>query len=93
MREWGVLTLEDAVRKMTSLPANYLRLADRGVIDEGLVADITIFDPANVIDRSTWAQPSLFSEGIVHVLVNGGFALRDGEMTGETHGRFLPLSR
>ena len=57
------------------------------------MADIVVFDPVHVIDRSTWAQPSLYSEGIVHVLVNGGFALKDGEMTGETHGAFLPLSQ
>ena len=91
VREWGVLELEDAVRKMTSLPAEYLRLADRGLVQLGNAADLTVFDPDSIIDRSTWAEPSLFSEGVVHVLVNGGFALRDGEMTGETHGVFLPF--
>jgi N-acyl-D-aspartate/D-glutamate deacylase len=90
VREWGVLGLEDAVRKMTSLPADYLKLKDRGLLAEGYWADITVFDPGEVIDKATWEQPALFSEGIVHVIMNGGFALRDGAMTGETHGRFLP---
>ena len=91
VREWGVLELEDAVRKMTSLPADYLRMEDRGRIREGNVADITVFNPETIVDRSTWADPSLLSEGVVHVLINGGFALRDSEMTGETHGVFLPF--
>lgn len=89
VREWGVLTLEEAVRKMTSLPAEYLRLDDRGRLAQGLVADLTIFDPETVIDRSTWKEPELFSEGVVHVLLEGRFALRDGELTGERPGRDL----
>ena len=89
MRDWGVLTLEEAVRKMTSLPADYLRLEDRGRLEEGLVADLTVFDPETVIDRSTWKEPELFSEGIVHVLLEGRFALRDGDLAGERLGRDL----
>ena len=90
VREWGVLTLEDAVRKMTWLPASYYRFADRGLLREGFWADITIFDPDTVIDRSTWREPALFSEGIIHVLVNGEAVLADGRMTGALPGRFLP---
>jgi N-acyl-D-aspartate/D-glutamate deacylase len=90
VREWNVLTLEDAVRKMTSLPAKYLRMRYRGVLAKGFVADLVIFNPDTVIDRSTWAEPSLFSEGIVHVLVNGNFALKNGKMTFETNGQYLP---
>ncbi len=89
VREWKILTLEDAVRKMTSLPAAYYRLADRGFIREGYRADVTVFDPDTVIDRSTWSEPGLFSEGIVHVLLNGELALENGEMTGGCHGQLL----
>ncbi len=89
VREWNVLSLEEAVRKMTSLPADYLRLYDRGRIREGNWADIVVFDSGSIIDNATWDDPSRYSSGVEHVLVNGRFALRDGEMTGETHGRFL----
>lgn len=90
VRDWGVLTLEDAIRKMTWLPASYYRFANRGLLREGFWADITIFDPETVTDRSTWREPSLFSEGIVHVLVNGKPVLTDGQMTGALPGQFLP---
>ncbi len=90
VREEGLLTLEQAVHKMTGLPASYLRLADRGLLQEGLAADITVFDPARVIDRSTWRDPSLLSEGIVHVIVGGQRALADGTVTGVLAGQFLP---
>jgi N-acyl-D-aspartate/D-glutamate deacylase len=89
VREWGVLTLEEAVYKVTSLPATYLQLRDRGVIREGAWADIVVFDADRIIDRSTWEIPDQFSEGVVHVLVNGQFALKNEAMTGETHGRYL----
>ena len=89
VREWNVLTLEEAVEKMTSKPAAFLGLRDRGTLAEGNVADITVFDPATIIDNSTWKEPSLLSTGVVHVLVNGQFALEDGAMTGETHGVFV----
>ncbi len=92
VRDWKVLTLEDAVRKMTFLSASYYRLADRGLIREGFWADITVFDPATVIDHATWHEPSLFSEGIIHVLMDGEPVLESGEMTGALHGRFLPAS-
>ncbi len=89
VREWQVLTLEDAVRKMTSLPADYLQLEDRGRLAEGQWADITVFDAATIIDHATWEEPSLYSEGVVHVLLEGNFALRDEELTGELLGRDL----
>ena len=92
VREWGVLTLEDAIRKMTGLPADYYRFAERGLLREGYWADITVFDPETVIDRSTWREPSLFSEGIVHVLVEGEPALENAEMKGTLHGRYLRAS-
>jgi N-acyl-D-aspartate/D-glutamate deacylase len=90
VRELGVITLEDAVRKMTSLPAAYYRLGRRGLLREGNWADITVFDPETVIDRSTWREPSLYSEGIIHVLVEGVPVLENGRMTGALPGRFMP---
>lgn len=85
----GVLTLEDAVRKMTSLPAGRLGLADRGVLREGLRADLVVFDAARVRDRATYADPTAAPEGIGEVLVNGTVALRRGEPTGSRSGTVL----
>ena len=86
-RETKALTLEDAVRKMTGLPANIVGLVDRGFLAVGMVADIAVFDPATIIDHATYEQPTLASEGVRHVLLNGRFALRDGKATGEKAGR------
>ncbi len=91
VREWGVLSLEEAVFKVTSLPASYLQLKDRGVIREGAWADLVVFDADKIIDRSTWDTPNRYSEGVIHVLVNGEFALKNAMMTGGTHGRYLPF--
>ncbi len=91
VREWGVLSLEEAVYKVTSLPASYLQLKDRGVIREGAWADLVVFDANKIIDRSTWDTPEPYSEGVIHVLINGKFALKNAVMTGETHGRYLPF--
>jgi len=82
VRERGVLTLMDAVRKMTVLPAQRLEgiapeMAAKGRVQEGADADLTLFDPAAVIDRATYAAPDRYSEGIVHVLVGGTFVVRD----------------
>jgi len=89
VRELGLLSLEEAVRKMTSLPASSVGLDDRGRLADGMAADITVFDPATITDRSTWEDPRQFSKGVVHVLVNGELALQGGELTGETPGRWL----
>ena len=78
VRERGVLTLEDAVRRITSLAASRLGLEDRGTIAEGAWADITIFDPATVADRSTFAEPHQYPEGIPWVIINGVPAVADG---------------
>jgi N-acyl-D-aspartate/D-glutamate deacylase len=93
VRETGALTWADAIRKMTLLPATMIGMVDRGAIAAGMAADIAVFDPATVIDRATYEDPSLPSEGVRHVLVNGGFALRDGVPTGERHGRALLRKR
>ena len=88
-RDEGVLSLEEAVRKVTSLPADFHGIDDRGRLDAGMRADIAIFDPATIIDRSDWDHPQRFAEGMVHVLVNGVPVLRHGEMTGEAPGEVV----
>jgi N-acyl-D-amino-acid deacylase len=89
VRERGLLRLEDAVRKMTSLNAAKLGLRDRGVLRPGAYADLTLFDPERVLDRSTYTSPFHYSEGIVHVIVNGQSVIANGEHTGARPGRAL----
>jgi len=86
VRERVWLTLEEAVRKMTAGPASRLGLKDRGVIREGMKADLVIFDPRRVIDRSTFKEPLLLSEGIDRVFVNGEPVFEDGKPTGRLPG-------
>jgi len=89
VREQKVLTLEDAVRKMTSLPAQILGLQDRGQIRKGFAADVVVFDPDKIQDHATFEEPHRYSTGVSHVLVNGELVLRDGEHTGALPGRVL----
>jgi len=89
VRERGLLRLEDAVRKMTSLNAAKLGIRDRGLLQAGQHADITIFDPQRVLDRSTYEDPFRYSEGIEYVLVNGQLVLHKGTHTGARPGRTL----
>jgi N-acyl-D-amino-acid deacylase len=89
VREQKVLTWEDAIRKMTALPANTIGMVDRGFLAPGMAADVTVFDPATVIDHATYEDAGQLSEGIRHVLVNGRFALRDGKVTGAQGGRVV----
>jgi N-acyl-D-amino-acid deacylase len=89
VRETKALTWEDAVRKMTALPASTIGMLDRGFVATGMAADLTVFDPATVIDRATYDEPARLSEGIRLVLVNGVIALRDGKVTGARGGRVL----
>ena len=89
VRDEALLALPEALRKMTSLPAWRLGLRDRGELRAGAFADITVFDPATVIDRSTFAQPRQFPTGIEHVFVNGVQAVRDDQETGNLAGRAL----
>ena len=93
VRERKTISLEEAVRKMTSLPATHFGFADRGVIREGAAADLVIFDPATVRDTATYAAPHAYPEGIVHVLVNGEFAVRDGQPAPARAGAVLTLKR
>ena len=85
----GVLTLQEAVRKLTSQPARVLRIERRGRLAPGYFADIAIFDPARVEDHATYEKPHQYSTGMVHVLVNGVTVLRDGNHTGATPGRVV----
>jgi N-acyl-D-amino-acid deacylase len=93
VRERHLLTLEDAVRKMTSLNAAKLGLRDRGLLRPRLCADVTVFDPDKVIDRATYLEPFQYSEGIVHVVVNGALVLKDGKPTTARPGRALRKER
>ena len=89
VREQGVLSLETAVHKMTGLPAQRLRLKSRGLVEEGLVADLTLFDPETVADRATFDVPKQFPDGIPYVLVAGELIIAEGKHTGATPGRVL----
>ena len=89
VREQKHLTWENAIRKMTALPATIAGMVDRGYLAVGMAADITVFDTATVIDRATFEEPGLRSEGIRHVVVNGKVTLRDGQTTGAKAGRAL----
>jgi dihydroorotase/N-acyl-D-amino-acid deacylase len=89
VRDKHVLTLEDAIRKMTSFPAARLRLTDRGVLRPGMKADIAVFDPATVRDTATYEKPHSYAEGFSVVIVNGKIAFENGEMTNARPGRVL----
>jgi dihydroorotase/N-acyl-D-amino-acid deacylase len=89
VRELNVITLEDAVRKMSSFPAQRIGLADRGVLREGMKADIAIFDPATVRDVATFERPHQYAEGVICVIVNGQIVFENGEMTSARPGRIL----
>ena len=89
VREKHVLTLEEAVRKMTSFPAQRAGLEDRGVLRPGMKADVVVFDPATIIDKATFEKPHQYAEGVAAVLVNGRLTLSNGAMTGERAGQAL----
>jgi dihydroorotase/N-acyl-D-amino-acid deacylase len=89
VRELKTITLEDAVHKMSAFPAQRIGLADRGVLREGLRADIAVFDPATVADRATFEQPHQYAVGVTQVIVNGQLAFEEGKMTSARPGRVL----
>ncbi|MGC8832622.1 MAG: N-acyl-D-amino-acid deacylase family protein [Armatimonadota bacterium] len=91
VRERRVISLEEAVRKMTSLPASILKLKDRGLLKPGFYADITVFNPNTVADAATYKNPHQTAVGIQHVLVNGKLVVESGRVTGATPGRVLRL--
>lgn len=89
VRDENVLTLEDAVRKMTSLPAQILQLKDRGLLKEGYWADVAIFDPTTVSDPATYENPQQYAKGVPFVLVNGAVVIDSGSHTGARPGKVI----
>jgi N-acyl-D-amino-acid deacylase len=89
VRDEKVLSLEEAVRRMTSLPAQKFQLNDRGLLREGMAADIVVFDEAGVADLSTFNKPHQYSTGFKYVLVNGAFTVDNGKHTGARNGKPL----
>jgi dihydroorotase/N-acyl-D-amino-acid deacylase len=93
VRDRGIMSLEDAVRKMTSAVATRLSIRDRGTLREGAFADVVVFDPATIIDRATYEQPHQLSEGVRHVFVNGVAVVSERVHTGATPGRAVRKGR
>jgi N-acyl-D-amino-acid deacylase len=89
VREWGVLRLETAVQKLTSMPAMRVGLADRGILRQGLYADITVFNPDTVLDRETYQDPHAFPAGIEHVIINGRLVVEAGVQSDARPGKVL----
>jgi N-acyl-D-amino-acid deacylase len=89
VREEKIIPLEEAIRKITSLPATTMGFARRGQLAAGFHADMAIFDPATIIDKATFPNPHQYAVGMRHVMVNGVVVLRDGEPTGTTPGRII----
>lgn len=89
VREQKVLTLEEAIRRMTSLPAQQMRLRERGVLREGMLADVVVFDAEKIQDHATYTEPHRYATGITHLLINGVEVIRNGALTGEKPGRVL----
>jgi N-acyl-D-aspartate/D-glutamate deacylase len=92
-RDEKLFTLEEAIRKMTSLPARRVGLFDRGVIKPGMAADLVVFDPAAIRDVATFEAPLQYSEGVEHVVVNGRVVLESKVLTAERPGRVLRPQR
>jgi N-acyl-D-amino-acid deacylase len=89
VREEGVLTLEEAIRKLAALPAQNLRVGRRGQLKDGWYADVVVFDPETIQDHATFVEPHQYATGMLHVFVNGVQVLKDGEHTGATPGRVV----
>jgi N-acyl-D-amino-acid deacylase len=89
VRDEGIVPLEEAIRRLTSLPADNLRLVDRGRLAPGSFADVVVFDPDRIQDHATYDDPHRYATGVLHVAVNGTLALRDGEPTGALPGRVV----
>ena len=89
VRDEGIIPLEDAIRRLTSLPAENLHLTERGALRPGYFADVVVFDPHTIRDHATFENPHQYSTGVVHVWVNGTQVLKDGEHTGATPGRVV----
>lgn len=92
VREEGVLTLEEAVRRMTSLPAQFLKLKGRGLLAEGYKADVAVFNPDTIEDKATYAAPFAYSSGVEYVIVNGKLSIEGAKFNGGLNGRMLLLT-
>lgn len=88
-RDEGIITLEEAIRKLTSLPASNLKIKERGLLKQDYFADIVIFDPDRIRDHATFEKPHQYSTGVAHVFVNGTQVLKNGEHTGAKPGRVV----
>ena len=89
MRDEKLVPLEEAVRRLSRLPADTLELDRRGRLEEGFFADVVVFDPGTIGDRATYVEPHQYSVGVHHVVANGVVELRDGQFTGAFGGRAL----
>ncbi|MGZ8709382.1 MAG: N-acyl-D-amino-acid deacylase family protein [Thermoanaerobaculia bacterium] len=89
VRDEKVIAVEEAVRRLTSLPAETMKIASRGMLKPGYFADVVVFDPATIQDHATFEKPHQYATGVAHVFVNGVQVLRDGEHTGATPGRVV----
>jgi len=89
VRDEKVIPLEEAIRKLTSLPAETLRIQNRGRLAPGFFADVVVFDPATIADHATYEKPHQYADGVRHVFVNGTQVIRNGEHTGATPGRIV----
>ena len=93
VKDKGTVSLEQAIRSMTSLPAQVFGMPERGLLRPGMAADVAVFDLDAVRDVADYTDPHRYSEGMVHVFVNGQAAIRDGSFTGERTGRVLQKGR
>ena len=89
VRQEGLLTLEDAIRKLTSLPAQFLGLRSRGLLVEGFKADIAVFDPETISDHATYADARRYATGVEYVIVNGRLSIENGAFNGALNGKVL----
>lgn len=89
VRDENLISLEEAIRRLTTLPATNLKLQRRGALTVGHYADVVVFDPKTIQDHATFEKPHQYSTGVTHVFVNGIQVLKDGEHTGATPGRFV----
>ncbi len=89
VREQKVLTLEEAIRRMTSLPAQHMLLPERGLLRAGMVADVVVFNAEKIQDHATYTEPHRYATGVVHLFVNGAAVIQNGALTGEKPGRVL----
>ena len=89
VREEKILSLEEAIRKLTALPAQNLKIKHRGRLQEGYFADVVVFDPKKIQDHATFESPHQYATGVIHVFVNGVQVLEEGRHTGEKPGRVV----